>query len=165
MSENITAHKLDMTQQFSEDGVVTPVTAIHYLEGDLHVGDVLTVTGVSKGKGFAGVVKRYSFSGGPKTHGQSDRHRAVGSIGQGTSPGRVYKGKKMPGQMGHEKVTLKNIEVLGVNDGNIAYIKGPIPGSRSSVLSLKITQRAPMLEESSNSENIIEEVETKQNDN
>ena len=68
-------------------------------------GDIVKVTGTSKGKGFAGGVKRYGFRGGPKTHGQSDSHRAPGSIGQGTTPGRVYKGKRMAGHMGVDTVT------------------------------------------------------------
>ena len=89
--------------------------------------------GVSKGKGFAGGVKRHHFKGGPKTHGQSDRHRAPGSIGQGTTPGRVYKGKRMAGKMGNEQVTVKNLQVLNVVDG-ILYIKGLVPGVKGGLL-------------------------------
>src|SRR5258706_4146447 len=84
---------------------------------DLFVsGDTIAVTGTSKGKGFAGGVKRWHFAGGPKTHGQSDRQRAPGSIGQGTTPGRVYKGKHMAGRMGSDTVTVKNIKVVSVNN-------------------------------------------------
>lgn len=90
-------------------------------------GDIVDVTGVSKGKGFAGVVKRHHFKGGPRTHGQSDRERAPGSIGQTTTPGRVYKGKRMAGRMGHETVTVKNLEVVEVGNDYI-LIKGLIPG-------------------------------------
>jgi large subunit ribosomal protein L3 len=90
-------------------------------------GDIIDITGTSKGKGYAGVVKRYHFKGGPKTHGQSDRHRAPGSSGQGTTPGRVYKGKRMSGHMGAEQVTIKNLLVMDVVDG-IMYVKGLIPG-------------------------------------
>lgn len=98
--------------------------------GDIfHKGDVVSVTAVSKGKGFAGGVKRYGFKGGPKTHGQSDRHRAPGSIGQTTTPGRVYKGKKMAGRMGGEQVTVKNLHVIEVdNEKNEIVISGAIPG-------------------------------------
>lgn len=98
-------------------------------------GDVVSVTAISKGKGFAGVVKRWGFAGGPRTHGQSDRLRAPGSIGQGTSPGRVHKGKKMPGRMGTNRVTIKNLTVVNVDSeaGELA-VSGPIPGFLGSLL-------------------------------
>ena len=101
-------------------------------------GDLVQVTGISKGKGFAGVVKRWGFAGGPKTHGQSDRLRAPGSIGQGTTPGRVLKGKKMGGRMGGEQVTVKNLIVTAVDDatGEVA-ISGAIPGHPGTVLMIK----------------------------
>jgi large subunit ribosomal protein L3 len=91
-------------------------------------GDSIAVTGTSKGKGFAGVVKRHNFRGGPRTHGQSDRERAPGSIGQTTTPGRVYRGKKMAGRMGHEQVTVRNLEVVAVTDDSV-LVKGLVPGS------------------------------------
>ena len=98
-------------------------------------GDIVNVSGTSKGKGFAGVVKRYNFRGGPKTHGQSDRLRAPGSIGQGTTPGRVYKGKRMAGRMGHKIVTVKNLKVISLDEGNKKlYISGLIPGVRNSIV-------------------------------
>ncbi len=98
-------------------------------------GDVVKVTGVSKGRGFQGGVKRYNFSGGPKTHGQSDRHRAPGSIGAGTTPGRVYKGKRMAGHMGVEGVSYKNLEVLEVDpQNNLVTIKGAVPGAPGSLV-------------------------------
>ncbi len=96
-------------------------------------GDMVEVTGVSKGKGFAGGVKRHGFKGGPKTHGQSDRHRAPGSIGQGTTPGRVYKGKRMAGRMGTETVTVKNLTVVDVdNEAKKLYVTGLVPGHKNS---------------------------------
>lgn len=98
-------------------------------------GDLINAIGTSKGKGFAGVVKRHGFRGGPRTHGQSDRERAPGSIGQTTTPGRVYKGKKMAGRMGNEQVTIRNLEILDIVD-NIIYVKGLIPGPRGTYLSL-----------------------------
>lgn len=99
------------------------------------VGDAVKVTGVSKGKGFAGVVKRHGFAGGPKTHGQSDRHRAPGSIGSGTTPGRVYKGKKMAGHMGAETVSVRNLEVTGVDkQKNILVVKGAVPGPNGGLV-------------------------------
>lgn len=101
------------------------------------VGDVASVTGTSKGKGFAGVVKRWHFAGGPKTHGQSDRQRAPGAIGQGTTPGRVLKGKKMAGRMGMDRVTIKNIHVISVDsEKNEISLSGPIPGPFGSYLVL-----------------------------
>lgn len=99
-------------------------------------GDIIDVTGVSKGKGFAGVVKRHHFKGGPRTHGQSDRERAPGSIGQTTTPGRVYRGKRMAGRMGHEKVTVKNLEVADIIDKGL-LIKGLIPGVRNGLVMIK----------------------------
>lgn len=96
-------------------------------------GDIVDVVGVSKGKGFAGGVKRYHFKGGPRTHGQSDRERAPGSIGQTTTPGRVYKGKRMAGRMGQNKVTIKNLRVINVLEDRI-LIKGLIPGSLNTIV-------------------------------
>ncbi len=94
------------------------------------IGDAVKVTGTSKGKGFQGGVRRHGFHGGPKTHGQSDRHRAPGSIGAGTTPGRVYKGKKMAGHMGVETVSYKGLEVVGVDkQNNVIIVKGGVPGA------------------------------------
>ncbi len=102
------------------------------------VGDTVQVTGISKGHGFAGGVKRHGFAGGPKTHGQSDRHRAPGSIGQGTTPGRVYKGKRMAGHMGVDQTTVKNLQIVAVNpERNELWIRGPIPGSKGSLVIVK----------------------------
>ena len=92
--------------------------------GIFEVGEKVNVTGVSKGKGFQGGVKRYNFRGGPKTHGQSDRHRAPGSIGAGTTPGRVIKGMRMAGRMGGDKVTVKNLDVIMIDpEKNILLVK------------------------------------------
>ena len=103
-------------------------------------GDIVNVSGTSKGKGFAGVVKRHNFRGGPKTHGQSDRHRAPGSIGAGTTPGRVYRGKRMAGHMGHEIVTVKNLKVIAIDEvGKKLYVSGLIPGVRNSIVWITIT--------------------------
>ena len=101
-------------------------------------GDMIDITGISKGKGFAGVVKRYNFAGGPKTHGQSDRHRAGGSVGAGSSPGRVLKGTKMPGHMGSEKVTARKLEVIQVDsEKNVMLVKGAVPGAKNGILIIK----------------------------
>ena len=98
-------------------------------------GDPVRVTGTSKGKGFAGVVKRHHFAGGPRTHGQSDRERAPGSIGQTTTPGRVYRGKRMAGRMGTDTVTVRGLKVIAVDpENNTVTIKGLVPGGRKGLL-------------------------------
>jgi large subunit ribosomal protein L3 len=102
------------------------------------LGDVINVTGISKGKGFAGAVKRWHFHGGPRTHGQSDRERAPGSIGAGTTPGRIYKGKHMAGRMGSDRVTVKNLQVVSLDDEtNEMEVSGPVPGVTGAPLILK----------------------------
>lgn len=110
------------------------------LETVFNPGDTVSVTGISKGKGFAGVVKRHGFAGGPKTHGQSDRHRAPGSIGQGTTPGRVYKGKRMAGRMGSQTVTVSNLVVVAVDaPQKILYVSGLVPGYKNAWVYVTIT--------------------------
>lgn len=99
------------------------------------IGDVVKVSGISKGKGFQGGVRRHGFAGGPRTHGQSDRLRAPGAISTGTTPGRVYKGKRMAGHMGHAKVSVKNLEVVGLNrEKSLLIVKGGIPGPVGSLV-------------------------------
>jgi len=101
-------------------------------------GDLVDVIGVSKGRGFAGTVKRHHFAGGPKTHGQSDRHRAPGSIGAGTDPGRVLKGQRMAGHMGNERVTVKHIKVVKADpDRNLLLVGGAVPGARNGLLEIR----------------------------
>lgn len=100
-------------------------------------GDLVDVSGISKGKGFAGHVKRHHFARGPKTHG-SDHHREPGSIGPGTTPGRVYKGVRMAGHMGHERVTTKKVKVVRMDtDRNLILLKGSLPGPRGSLILVK----------------------------
>ena len=98
-------------------------------------GEKVYVTSTSKGKGFQGVMKRWNFKGGQRTHGQSDRLRAPGSIGAGTDPGRVWKGKKMAGRMGNDRVTLKDREVVAINDQYL-LISGPVAGPKGAVVSI-----------------------------
>jgi large subunit ribosomal protein L3 len=101
-------------------------------------GELVDVVGTSKGKGFAGVVKRHHFKGGPKTHGQSDRHRAPGSIGATTTPGRVLKGTRMAGHMGSERVTVRNLRVVRAEpERNLLLLSGPVPGARGSLLMIR----------------------------
>ena len=101
-------------------------------------GDLVDITGISKGKGFAGVIKRHHFAGGPKTHGQSDRHRAPGSIGATTSPGRVFKGMRMAGHMGSSQVTVRHLEVFEADSTrNLLLVKGAVPGARNGLLIIR----------------------------
>ena len=103
-------------------------------------GELVDVIGRSKGRGFAGVVKRHGFSGGPRTHGQSDRNRAPGSIGAGTFPGRVFKGMRMAGHMGDERITVKNLEVIRVDlERNLLLVKGGVPGAPNSLVLIRKT--------------------------
>ncbi len=118
----------------------------------------MDVIGTSKGKGFAGAVKRYHFRGGPKTHGQSDRQRAPGSRGSGTTPGRVYKGARGPGHMGNERVTVQNLAVVLV-DGERNLVgctwrysgtqrrRGDDQGSTQAVVHFILTRRLPLDED------------------
>ncbi len=112
-----------------------------------NAGDKITATGTSKSKGFAGVVKRWKFAGGPKTHGQSDRQRAPGSIGATTTPGRVLKGKHMAGRMGGDRVTIKNLHVVSVDpEKNEMLISGPVPGIPGGLLIIKKTASGSLKE-------------------
>ena len=98
-------------------------------------GDSVNVTGTSIGKGFQGTVKRHKFSGGPKTHGQSDRHRAPGSIGASSFPSRVWKGMRMSGHMGNRTVTARNLKIVAIDaEKNLLLIKGAVPGSRNGIV-------------------------------
>jgi len=111
------------------------------------VGDIVSVRGLSKGKGFAGVVKRWHFAGGPKTHGQSDRQRAPGSIGQGTTPGRVLKGKRMAGRMGSDMVTLGGLHVISIDaEKGEMLVSGPVPGRSGGLLIIKKTSSGSLEE-------------------
>lgn len=140
--EKIIVQKLNMTQIWQNDKVV-PVTILRLRKKDdktlltnLKEGDVLKITGRSKGKGFQGVVKRHGFAGGPKSHGQKDRLRAPGSIGS-TALQRTAKGRKMAGHMGMKKVTLKKVKLIKILNEEEIMIKGPIPGMRGSLIEIK----------------------------
>lgn len=101
------------------------------------VGDVVKVSGKSKGKGFAGVIRRHGFHGKGASHGTPDRERHGGSIGQGTTPGKVWKGRKMPGQLGARRVTVQGLEIERIDkDRNLLFIKGAVPGGVHSLLAI-----------------------------
>lgn len=151
--EQVPARKLTRPQQGHLKGADTLVRILREFSADnpqehapgdvinvelFSAGQKVDVSGNSKGRGFAGVVKRHHFRGGPKTHGQSDRHRAPGSIGAGTTPGRVWKGQKMAGRMGGKRVTVQNLEVVEVvADKNLILIKGSVPGARNTLLQIR----------------------------
>ena len=106
-------------------------------------GELVDVVGTSKGKGFAGGVKRHHFRGGPKTHGQSDRHRAPGSVGATTTPGRVYKGTRMAGHMGDVRVTVQNLKVVEVDtDRNLLLVEGAVPGANNGLVFVRKAVKA-----------------------
>ncbi|MBE0478076.1 50S ribosomal protein L3 [Candidatus Aerophobetes bacterium] len=105
-------------------------------------GDLVSVTGVSKGKGFAGVMKRHGFKGGPASHGAGQWHRRPGSIGASASPSRVFKGKKMPGRMGGERVTVRGLKVVDVDkDAHVLWVKGACPGKNGELLIVREERR------------------------
>lgn len=135
----IPAKKIEMTQVFEGDRVL-PVTILSVGEADetaFEEGELLRITGTSKGKGFQGVVKRHGFAGGPKTHGQKNRHRAPGSIGP-TGPQRVIPGRRMAGRMGGDTVTVKKVRVVGWSaESRKLSVKGPVPGRRGSTIRIR----------------------------
>jgi large subunit ribosomal protein L3 len=118
---------------------VSEFTVGQVLKADVFAaGDLVDVTGTSKGKGFQGGVKRHGFSGGPKTHGQSDRLRAPGSIGSSATPGRVFKGLRMAGRMGNDRVTVQNLKVLRVDaERNLVLVEGSVPGPNEGLVMVR----------------------------
>ncbi len=134
--------KVNMTQIFDESGVTIPVTVLASQEEaiDLTEGEVVAVTGISKGKGFQGVVKRHGFHGGPRSHGQKHSEREPGSLGGGgRDGGRVAKGKRMAGRMGGEVVTVRNLKVVKiVPESKEIFVSGAIPGRRGTKVDIKV---------------------------
>jgi large subunit ribosomal protein L3 len=132
------AQRLSTIREFRVDSVDTFELGQTLALGDVFAeGDLVDVTGVSKGKGFAGQIKRHNFHRGPTTHG-SDHHREPGSIGPGTTPGRVYKGLKMAGHMGDQRTTVKKLRVVRADtDRNLLLVKGSLPGPRGSLILVK----------------------------
>ncbi len=117
------------------------------VEDVLHVGDVVRVQGTTKGRGFAGAIKRHGFSGGPKTHGQSDRWRAVGAIGQRTTPGRVFRGKRMPGHYGLDTQTVEGLVVIHLDPAKQEFwLNGPVPGWMNGIVAVAKTGEKKMIE-------------------
>ena len=151
--EEIPARKVNKPENghFSKAGIAPHrvLREFRRMGGDFEVGQVLDVsqfevgqqvkvTGRSKGKGFAGVVKRYGFRGKNSTHGTPDRVRHGGSIGQGTTPGKVWKGKKMSGQMGNAQVSTKGLDIVRIDsERNLLFIKGSVPGGVNGILNIQ----------------------------
>jgi large subunit ribosomal protein L3 len=131
--------KLSVLREFRLEGSDDPAYSVgQKLDVTLFTaGDIVDVTGMSKGKGFSGHIKRHHFKRGPKTHG-SDHHRAPGSIGPGTTPGRVYKGMRMAGHLGDERATVKKLRVVRADaERNLLLVKGSVPGSPNGLLLVK----------------------------
>ncbi|MHB1330456.1 MAG: 50S ribosomal protein L3 [Minisyncoccota bacterium] len=141
--KSLITKKVNMTQIFDESGRVFPVTILVSPEeigqGTLVEGDMVVVTGTSKGKGFQGVVKRHGFKGGRRSHGQKHSEREPGSIGGGgRAGGRVAKGMRMAGRMGGDKVTIKNLKIIKIiPESKEIFIQGAVPGRRGSKVLIK----------------------------
>ena len=128
--------RVDNPEAFSPGQAITA--------GVMRIGDLVDITGTSKGKGFAGVMKRHGFKGHPASHGTHESFRGPGSIGAAADPARVFKGKKMPGQMGDETVTIQNLKVIDVReDQNLIAIKGPVPGGKNGFLVIRDSIKKP----------------------
>lgn len=130
----ITNNKSQITKEIRTEETMEPGMEVKF-EEIVKAGDKVTVSGISKGKGFSGPVKKYHFKGGPRTHGQSDRERAPGSSGATTTPGRVYKGKRRASRKGTEKVTIRNLKVLEVDaEKKLMTVIGSVPGANNYTL-------------------------------
>jgi large subunit ribosomal protein L3 len=131
-------------REFSADNIEEHEVGQVLTADVFEVGQIIDVTGTSKGRGFQGVVKRHGFAGGPKTHGQSDRHRAPGSIGAGTDPGHVWKGTRMAGRMGNRRVTVQNLSVVEVIlDRNFLLVRGSVPGAKNGLVMVRRAVKGP----------------------
>ncbi len=131
-------HQVKTLREFKADDYNSIEVGQVFKADTFATGDVIDVTGTSKGRGFQGGMKRHGFAGGPATHGQSDRARAPGSIGSSATPGRVFKGMKMAGHMGNERVTVQNLTVLRVDaERNLLLVEGSVPGPKNGTLLIK----------------------------
>jgi large subunit ribosomal protein L3 len=125
--------------RFANDSAIDSLTEGQTLTSEfIKAGDLVDVSAVSKGKGFQGTMKKYNYSGSFKTHGASVNHRSLGSIGMRADPGKVFKGKKMPGHMGHKKVSIQNLTVVRVDlEKGIVLVHGSIPGPISGIVTIR----------------------------
>ena len=133
----ILGKKLGMTQIFDEEGKVIPVTLIETNVSNFKEGEKVKISGISKGKGFQGAVKRWGFAGRGASHGVKHEHRKIGSVGS-SFPQRVIKGKKMPGRMGNKRVTIRNLKIVKIDtENNLLAVKGAVPGRRGAVVEIR----------------------------
>jgi large subunit ribosomal protein L3 len=131
-------HQVKTLREFKADDYTAIEIGQVFKADTFSAGDVIDVTGTSKGRGFQGGMKRHGFAGGPATHGQSDRARAPGSIGSSATPGHVFKGMKMAGHMGNERVTVQNLKVLRVDaERNLLLVEGSVPGPNTGTLLIR----------------------------
>jgi len=130
--------------RFDNDKAVESLAEGNILSPDfIKNGDLVDVSAVSKGKGFQGTMKKYNYSGSFKTHGASVNHRSIGSIGMRADPGKVFKGKPMPGHMGHVKVSIQNVKVVKVDsDSGIILLHGSVPGPKSGIVTIRKAVKA-----------------------
>jgi hypothetical protein len=134
---------LTRLQEFQADDVSAYALGQRVTVSEFAPGEYVNVTGVSKGRGFAGGVKRWHFRGGPKTHGQSDRHRAPGSVGAGTTPGRTWRGQKMAGHMGNAQRTVVNLLVVAIDERrNLLFVEGSVPGATDGAVTITRGRKA-----------------------
>ena len=130
--------------RFDNDQAIESLSEGNVLSADfIKAGDLVDVSAVSKGKGFQGTMKKYNYSGSYKTHGASVNHRSIGSIGMRAEPGKVFKGKPMPGHMGHVKVSIQNVKVVKVDvEAGIVLLHGSVPGPRSGIVTIRKAVKA-----------------------
>ena len=131
-------HRLEAVREVPADSLEDVELGARIDASMFAAGEVVDVIGTSKGRGFAGVMKRHNFSGGPKTHGQSDRWRHSGSVGSGTTPGRTFKNMRMAGHLGDARVTVKNLRILSVDpERNLVALRGAVPGPKGGLIMIR----------------------------
>lgn len=136
---------LTKLQEFQAADASTYTVGQAITVAEFEPGQFVNVTGTSKGRGFAGGVRRWHFRGGPKTHGQSDRHRGPGSVGAGTTPGRTWRGQKMAGHMGHAQRTVLNLLVVAIDEmRNLLFVEGSAPGATDGLVTVTRGRRKPL---------------------
>ena len=144
-------------REFGADDVSAYKVGQRLSVGQFQVDDFVDVVSTTKGRGFQGAMRRHGFGGGQKTHGQGDRGRAVGSIGAGTYPGRVLKGKKMPGHMGNKRKTVRKLKVVEVDaERNLLFVRGAVPGARNTTVMVRYAHGVPVAERIVPEEPVVE---------
>jgi len=148
-------------REFGTDDISSYKVGQQLRVNQFQADDLVDVVSTTKGRGFQGAMRRHGFGGGQKTHGQGDRGRAVGSIGAGTYPGRVLKGKKMPGHMGNKRKTVRKLKVVEVDvERNLLFVRGAVPGSRNTTVMVRYAHGVPVAERIVPEEPVVEIEET-----